>query len=86
MVKARRGAQAQPSPLPPPSGTSLTCLCRPGPELAGAWPGTLRSFSWVRLSPLLLPGVPQTWLLPAQLAGKTHALISPQELSKGPRE
>lgn len=41
-------------------------------------------FSWVSLSPLLLPGVPEAWLLPAQLASKTHALTAPHELSKGP--
>lgn len=45
-------------------------------------PGT--ELSWVRLSPLLLPGVPEAWLLPAQPTGKTHSLISPCELSKGP--
>ncbi|XP_060014510.1 Bardet-Biedl syndrome 1 protein isoform X7 [Lagenorhynchus albirostris] len=62
------------------------CHSAAAAELAGALPETIRGSSWVRLSPLLLPGVPEAWLLPAQLADKTHALISPRELSRGPRE
>lgn len=36
------------------------------------------------LNPLWFPGVPEAWLLPAQLASKTHALIFFRDLSKGP--